>query len=77
MPDHVFHDHDGVVHQDADGEDEGEQGDPVQGVAVEVEDGQRQGQGHGDGQGHDAGFPVTQGEPDEHRHGKNGDQHVE
>jgi hypothetical protein len=34
----VLHHHDGVVHQDADGEDEREQRDPVQGVAEQVGD---------------------------------------
>ena len=40
MPHDVLHHHDGVVHQDADGEDQRKQRDPVECVAVEIEDGQ-------------------------------------
>ena len=43
VPLDVLHHHDGVVHQDADGEDQRKQRDPVQRVAVEVKNGQREG----------------------------------
>ena len=72
----VFHHHDGVVHQNSDGEDQGEQGDAVQGVAVEVEHEQRQCQGDGNGQQDDARFPQAQGEGDQDGHRDNGDGHV-
>ena len=36
VADDVFHHDDGVVHQDADGEDQGEERDPVERVAVQV-----------------------------------------
>ena len=73
VADDVLHHHDGVVDQDADGEDEGEEGDAVEGVAVEVEDEQGQGQGDRDGQGHHPRLPVAEGEPDEQRHRNDGD----
>ena len=51
MPDDVFHHHDGVIHQDADGEDQREERDAVQREAVEVEDQQRERQRGRDGDG--------------------------
>ena len=72
----VFHHHDGVVHQDADGEDQGKEGDPVQRVAIEVVDQERQGQRHGDGDGHHDGLPPSEGERDQDDHGDRGHQHV-
>ncbi|MDI3493283.1 MAG: hypothetical protein PWP17_1166 [Desulfomicrobiaceae bacterium] len=71
VADDVFHVHDGVVHQDADAEDEGKEGDTVESVAKEPIRGQGDGQGDGHGhhdhearpqaqkQGHDG--PDTQG----------------
>ena len=44
----VLDDDDGVIHQDSDGEDQGEEAHPVEGVAEEVRRGQGQGQGHRD-----------------------------
>ena len=35
MPHDVFHHHDRVIHQNADGEDQGEKRDAIEGVAVE------------------------------------------
>ena len=52
----VLDDDDGVVDEDADGEDQGKEGHAVERVAVEVVDEQRQGQGHRDGDGHDDGL---------------------
>ncbi len=46
----VFHDHDGVVDDDADGQGQSQQGERVEGEAEEVDDGHRAEEGHGDGQ---------------------------
>ena len=53
VADDVLDDDDGVVHQDADGEDQGKESDAVERVAVEVEHEQREGQRAGDGDAHD------------------------
>ena len=66
----VLHHHDGVVDEDADGEYEGEEGHPVEGIAVDIGDEDREGQGHGDRHAHDDRFPPAQGEGDEERHGE-------
>ena len=49
VPGDVLHHHNGVVHQDADGEDQREEGDAVERVAIDEvdEQGQRQGDRHG------------------------------
>jgi hypothetical protein len=44
MADDVLDHHDGVVNQDANGEDQRETGHPVQRVAIQVEDGECEGQ---------------------------------
>ena len=43
MTNHVLDDHNGIVDKDADTKDERKEGDAIQGVAVEVE--RREGQG--------------------------------
>ena len=48
MADDVLDDNDGIVYEDTDGEDQREKGDSVERVAVEIEDGQCEGQGHRD-----------------------------
>ena len=58
----VFYHHDGVVHQDADGEDEGKQGDAVQRVAQQVVDKKRQRKRHGHGYQHHYGLAPAQEE---------------
>ena len=77
MADDILHHHDGVVHQDADGEDERKEGDAVQGVAVEIEDRQGEGQGDRDGDAHDPRFPQTDGQPDQDGDREDGDHHVQ
>ncbi len=59
-------DHDnGVVHQDADGEDQGEERDAVERIAMEVEHQQRQGQRAGNGNADDDRLAPAQGQQDE------------
>ena len=50
MPDDVFHHHDGVIHQDADAEDQREERDAVEGETIEIENqqGERQRGRNGD-----------------------------
>ncbi len=64
----VLDDDDGVVDKDADGEDEGEEADPVEGVAEEVRRGQGQGQRHRDDDRDDDGLTSRQGDPHEEDH---------
>ncbi len=73
----VLHHHDGIVNEDADGEDQGKEGDPVQGIADQVEDQHRQGKGHRDGDGgHRTGPPPhEEGDQDRYRDGRQ--EHVE
>ncbi len=77
MADDVFHHHDGVVHQDADGEDQREERDAVERVAVEIEDQQRQRQRAGNGDANDHRFAPAEREKDQQRHANDGDAHVE
>ena len=77
VADDVLDHDDGVVHQDADGEDQGEEGDAVERVAVEVEDQQGQGQRGGDGQHDDDRLAPAEGEEDQQRHAEDGDAHVQ
>lgn len=50
MADYVFDDDDGVVHEDADGEDQREERDAVERVTVEVKYEEREREGRGDGE---------------------------
>ena len=43
VADDVLHHHNGVVYQNADGEDQSKQGDPVERVSIEIKDGQGKG----------------------------------
>ena len=72
----VFHHHDGVVHQNADGKDQREQRHPVQRVAEEVEDEQRERQGHRNRDQHHAGFAPAQRQRDQQRDRKRRDEQV-
>ena len=72
----VLHHHDGVVDQDADGEDEGEQGDPVEGVAEEVGGGQGQRQGGGHRHQHHHRLAPAEGERHQQHDGEGGDPQV-
>ena len=56
--------HDGVIDEDADGEDEGEKGDAVEGEPEEIEDEEGQGEGHGDGDRHDPRISPAPAEDD-------------
>ena len=56
----VLDDDDGVVDQDADGEDEREEGDAVERVAEEVGGGERQGERHRHRDRHDHRFAPAE-----------------
>ena len=77
VADDVLDHDDGVVHQDADGEDQGEEGDAVERVAVEVEHQQRQGQRAGNGDADDDRLAPAQRQEDEQRDADHRDAHVE
>jgi len=72
----VLHHHNGVVHQDADGEDQAEERDPVEGVAPQVADEQGQGQGHGHRDAHHHGAAPAHGDEDQGDHAEGGDEQV-
>ena len=76
MPDHVLHDDNGVVHQNTDGKNQGKKGDAVEGITIEIKNGQGQGQGHRNGQGHHPGLATAEGEPDQQADRDDGDHHV-
>ena len=76
MADDVLDHHNGVVHQDADGEDQREERDAVQRVAVEVKHQQRQRERGGNGDGDDERFAPAQRQQDQQRHAEHGDAHV-
>ena len=77
VADNVFDHDNGVIHQDADGKDQGKQGDPVEGIAVEVEEQQGEGQGRGDGQHDNDRFPPAQEKEDQEGDAKDRDAHVQ
>ena len=77
VADDVFYDDDGVVHEDADGEDQREERDPVERVTVEVKYEEREREGRGDGEENDKGFPPAEENEDEDRDAEDGDAHVE
>ncbi len=65
----VLHNDDGVVHHDADGQDQGEQGHEVDGEAQERNRGKRADNGHRHGGGgHQGGAPVLQEHHDNDEH---------
>src|ERR1035438_5939759 len=58
---HDILDHnDGVVDKDADGEDQSKQCDPIQGIAIQVEHGECEGEGDRHREKYDPGFPPAQ-----------------
>ena len=67
---------DGVVDEDADREDEGEERDAVEGVARELVDEQGEGKGHRHGDEDDEGLAQTEGEGDERGHREGGQHHM-
>jgi hypothetical protein len=77
VADDVLHHDDRVVHQDADGEDQREERDAVERVAVEVEDQQREAERHGDGQQHDERLAPAEEEQDEQRDAEDREAHVQ
>ncbi len=76
VPHDVFHHHNRVVHQNADGEDQREQRDPVERVAVEIEHRERQRQRHRNRGEDDQRFAQAQRDRDQHAHRDHRDQHV-
>ena len=76
VPHDVLDHHDRVVHQNADGEDQREERNPVERVAVEKEHQQRQREGHGNRDKHDQRFPDPKREGDEDTEPNHGNQHV-
>jgi hypothetical protein len=76
MADDVFDHDNGVVHQDADGEDQREERDAVEREAVEVKHQQRQRERRGNRQHHDERFAPAQHEQDQKRHAHHREQHV-
>ena len=72
----VVDDHDRVVHEYADGEDEGEESDAVQGVAGDVEDEDGQGEGHRHRDADHQAAPPAHRQRDEDDDGKGGDEEV-
>ena len=76
MPDDVLHDHDGVVHQNADGKNQREQRNAIQRKSVEIKNQQCQCERGRNGQRHDDGFAPAEHEQDEHRHAHHRKQHV-
>ncbi len=76
VPHDVFHHDNGVIHQNADGEDQGEQRYPVQGVAEEVEDEQRQRQRHRNCDQHHSRLAPPQRQRNQQRHRQRGDEQM-
>ena len=72
----VLHHHYGVVYEDADGEDEREQRDAVEGVAVEIIHQHGQRQRDRDGHQHHGRLAQAQGQGDEQGDRQGGQQHV-
>ncbi len=72
----VLHVDDRVIDQQAEGEHQGEQGHPVDGIAEPVVHHQGQGVDDGDGDGDDQRLPPAEGEEDQRQHGDDGDQQV-
>ena len=73
----VLDHHDGVVHQDADGEDQREEGDPVERVAQRVVDEERERQRDRDRDQHHQRLAPAEEDPDEHRDRERRDEQVE
>ena len=65
VPHHVLDHHDGVIHENADGEDQGKQRDAVDGVTQEIEHRHGKRERDRNGQQHHARFAPSQKECDE------------
>ena len=70
----VLHVDDGVIHQQAQGQDQGKEGHPVDGVAEHHVAGEGDGQGQGHRQGYDEGLPPPQEQRQEHGDGEHRDE---
>ena len=73
----VLDDDDGVVHENADGEDQRKERDAVQRIAIEVENEQRESERDGDGEKHDERLAPSEEREDEQRHPEDGNAHVQ
>ena len=76
VTDNVFDHDDGVVDQDTDGEDQCEEGDAVQCVAVQIEDSQRERERHRNRGEDNQRFAEAERESDQDADRDHGDQHV-
>ena len=76
MANDIFHHDDGIIDEDADREDQREQRDPVERVAVEVENQQCQRERAGNRDPDDDRLPPAEREQDQHRNTDDSDQHV-
>src|SRR5437763_61885 len=72
----VFDDDNGVIDKDADREDQREQRDVVEGIAVEEEEQQRERQRHRNGDEHHAALAPAESERDQERDREDCDRHV-
>ena len=77
MPNNVFNHDDGVIHENADAEDQCEEGDAVQRETVEIKDEQRERQRGWNRNGNDAALTPAEREPDQNCHTEDGDAHVQ
>ena len=77
MADDVLDHDDGVVHQNADGEDQREERDAIQREAVEVKHQQRERERRGNRHADDAGLAPAERQPDQHHHADHRDAHVQ
>ena len=73
----VFDDDDRVIHQDPDREDQREERDAVQRVAVEVENEERERERRGDREEDDERFPPAEEKQNQNRDAKDRDAHVQ
>ena len=76
VADDVLHHDDRIVHQDADGEDQREERDAVQGVAIEIEHEERERERDRNRDQHDGRLAPAEGQPDQRRDREDGEQHV-
>ena len=77
MTNDVFDHDDGIIDQNAYGENQGKQGDPVEGITVEIEYQKGEGQGRRDGKHDHQGFAPAQKDEDQNGHAEYGDAHVQ
>jgi hypothetical protein len=73
---HVLDDHDGVIDEDADREDQGEQGNPIDRKAPSPGGEERGGQCDNDGGAHHRGFPLTHGQQHQDHDRRRGKQEL-